>query len=101
MIEETIRAAGLEVRYLPLYSPDFNPIEFNFSVLQAWMRHNYCELRAQFEGEFGLFLAHAIEVSGCNRFAKEHFRHNAGGYIFEGNYEACQRELEHWANQID
>ena len=101
VIEEAIQAAGLKVRYLPPYSPDFNPIELTFSVLKAWMRRNYRELRAQFEGEFGLFLAHAIEVSGCDRFAKEHFRHSAGGYLFEGDYEACQRELEHWANQID
>lgn len=30
--------AGAEVRYLPAYSPDLNPIERMFSKLKAWLR---------------------------------------------------------------
>ena len=37
-VERLIRAAGAEVRYLPAYSPDFNPIEKMFSKLKAWLR---------------------------------------------------------------
>jgi transposase len=33
-----IAAAGAEVRYLPAYSPDLNPIERLFSKLKAWLR---------------------------------------------------------------
>jgi len=33
-----IAAAGAEVRYLPPYSPDLNPIERLFSKLKAWLR---------------------------------------------------------------
>jgi transposase len=33
-----IRAAGAEVRYLPAYSPDLNPIEKMFSKLKALLR---------------------------------------------------------------
>jgi transposase len=33
-----IAAAGAEVRYLPAYSPDLNPIEQLFSKLKAWLR---------------------------------------------------------------
>lgn len=33
-----IEAAGCEVRFLPAYSPDFNPIELAFSKLKAHLR---------------------------------------------------------------
>jgi len=34
-IVEAIREYGYDVRFLPPYSPDFNPIELSFSVLKA------------------------------------------------------------------
>ena len=37
-VERLIRSAGAEVRYLPAYSPDLNPIERLFSKLKAWLR---------------------------------------------------------------
>ena len=37
-VERLIRAAGAEVRYLPAYSPDLNPIEKLFSKLKAALR---------------------------------------------------------------
>ena len=37
-IEELIKAAGAELRYLPPYSPDMNPIEKAFSKLKAYLR---------------------------------------------------------------
>ena len=37
-IEELIKAAGAELRYLPPYSPDMNPIEKAFSKLKAFLR---------------------------------------------------------------
>jgi transposase len=37
-IERLIKAAGAEVRYLPAYSPDLNPIEKMFSKLKAHLR---------------------------------------------------------------
>jgi transposase len=33
-----IEAAGCQVRFLPTYSPDFNPIELVFSRLKAHLR---------------------------------------------------------------
>ena len=35
---ETIGAAGAELRFLPPYSPDFNPIELAFSKLKAFLK---------------------------------------------------------------
>jgi len=37
-IREAIEAAGAELRYLPSYSPDFNPIEQFFAKLKALLR---------------------------------------------------------------
>ena len=92
-IEEAIRAHGCEVRFLPPYSPDFNPIELSFSVLNAWARRYYQHIWATFEGTFGDFLRYAVPRSRCDRFAKEHFGHSAGGYIFEADIRAFERQL--------
>ena len=37
-IRQAIEAAGAELRFLPPYSPDFNPIEMAFSKLKALLR---------------------------------------------------------------
>jgi transposase len=37
-IREAIEAADAELRYLPAYSPDFNPIEQFFAKLKALLR---------------------------------------------------------------
>jgi len=37
-VEQLIKCAGAEMRYLPPYSPDMNPIEKAFSKLKAYLR---------------------------------------------------------------
>ena len=37
-VREAIEAAGARIRYLPAYSPDFNPIEQAFAKLKALLR---------------------------------------------------------------
>jgi transposase len=37
-VEQLIKAAGAELRYLPPYSPDMNPIEKAYSKLKAYLR---------------------------------------------------------------
>ena len=37
-VEQLIRASGAELRYLPPYSPDMNPIEKAYSKLKAFLR---------------------------------------------------------------
>jgi transposase len=37
-VREAIEAAGATIRFLPPYSPDFNPIEKAFSKLKAHLR---------------------------------------------------------------
>ena len=37
-VRRAIQAAGAELRFLPPYSPDFNPIEMAFSKLKALLK---------------------------------------------------------------
>lgn len=37
-VRQAITAAGAELRFLPPYSPDFNPIENVFAKVKAWLR---------------------------------------------------------------
>lgn len=88
------------VRFLPPYSPDFSPIELTFGLLKAWMRRHWRGLQSTFRGDFIGFLRHAIEASECDRFAREHFKHSAAGYMFDGDYERYCRELEDYSNTL-
>ncbi len=81
-IQELIRSRGCEVRYLPPYSPDYNPIELTFSVLKTWVRRYFQEIWPHFDGNFGAFLRFAVARSRCDQFPKQHFRH-AGQYALE------------------
>lgn len=38
VVRQTIEASGAELRFLPPYSPDFNPIEMAFAKLKAWLQ---------------------------------------------------------------
>ena len=93
-IQEAIEAVGCEVKYLPPYSPDFNPIELSFSVLKAWVRRYFQEMWPLFAGDFGEFLRYAIQRSRCDRFVVKHFKHSTyGRLIFEADMQAFNREL--------
>src|SRR5215470_165525 len=37
-VRQAIEAAGAQLRFLPPYSPDFNPIELAFAKLKAFLR---------------------------------------------------------------
>jgi transposase len=61
---------GVLLKFLLLYSLDFNPIEATFKDLKAWIKRNY-RLAADFE-DFSNFLEFAIsQCKGKN--AKQHF----------------------------
>ena len=67
--------------------------------MKAWIRRYFDQLWPTFEGNFGEFLRYAVARSRCDRFAREHFRHSAGGYIFEADIRALEAQLE--ANIIE
>jgi transposase len=94
-VAEVVEAAGHLIRYLPPYSPDYNPIELTFSVIKAWMKRNWVFLR-QSCSSYGEFLELAIKESRCDQFTRKHFKH-AGGegvYIEEAELERFIRYME-------
>ena len=92
-IIEAIQVKGCLIKYLLLYSPDYNLIEVIFSVLKAWMRRHFKAFRYVFQDDFKGFLRYIIKNSRCDRFAVEYFRYSATGYIFDGEIEVFERGL--------
>ena len=43
-IQHVVEKVGLLLKFLPSYSPDFNPIELLFNVLKAWIRRHFKRL---------------------------------------------------------
>jgi len=83
-VRQLCRRAGVELAYLPPYSPDFNPIEISFFILKAWIRNNI-QLAPSFS-DFGQFLEYAIEFSNAGQYAKEHFNHCGYIHYFEEHF---------------
>ena len=50
-IWEMIEARGSRLIYLPVYSPDLNPIEEAFSSIKAWLRANRDYVLGEIEGD--------------------------------------------------
>ena len=93
-IANAIRAKDYLVRFLPLYSPEYSPIELTFNILKAWVRRRFQDLWPSFEGSFDNFLLMCVRRSRCDRFTETYFRHSgAGGYIFRGDIKKFERGL--------
>ena len=56
--QELYKQAGVILKFLPLYSPDFNPIKVIFKDLKAWIKRNYA-LASDFKS-FNIFLEFVI-----------------------------------------
>jgi transposase len=69
-VEEAIRAGGASLRYLPQYSPDFNPIELVFHPLKAFLRKVGERTIHGLERRVGSFIR-ALSPSECMAY----FRH--------------------------
>ena len=78
-------AAGVQVEYLPPYSPDFNPIETSFSLLKAYIRRHTDEAALwASSGMFGEFLDSAVRsqigaYDASNLFHKARIRRRENG----------------------
>jgi transposase len=69
-VEEAIQARGAELRYLPQYSPEFNPIELVFHPLKTLLRKAAERTIKGLERRVGSFIR-ALDPSECVRY----FRH--------------------------
>lgn len=67
-----IEAAGCQVRFLPTYSPDFNPIEQAFSQLKGRLR------RAEARSVAAIFAATADAYPALTADHARHYYRNAG-----------------------
>jgi transposase len=38
-LKEVVTSKGVKLEFLPPYSPDYNPIEYSFSVLKRQLKH--------------------------------------------------------------
>ena len=69
-VEEAIQAAGAELRYLPPYSPELNPIELVFHPLKVLLRKSAERTIKGLERRVGSFIR-ALDPSECLGY----FRH--------------------------
>jgi transposase len=69
-VQEAIQARGAELRYLPQYSPEFNPIELVFHPLKAFLRKAAERTIAGLERRIRSFIR-ALDPSECVGY----FRH--------------------------
>lgn len=61
LVKQLCIERGVQLEFLPPYSPDLNPIEESFNALKQWVKGNIrmaCVFR-----DFGSFMAHAVEAS--------------------------------------
>ena len=75
-LQELCKEYSVLLKFLPPYSPDFNPIEAIFNDIKAWIKRNY-QLMEDF-ASFKAFLHFAIEQV-CGTHAREHFKE--AGYV--------------------
>ena len=59
-IDEILAERGIQIKYLPPYSPDLNPIENTFHTLKEWLRRHWNEAGAF--NDFEEFLTYALKV---------------------------------------
>ena len=66
-VRETIETAGAELRYLPKYSPDLNPIEPSFATLKAFLRKYAERTENALRRRIGSF-ARRLPAQTCTNF---------------------------------
>ncbi len=67
-LDDIVRKYGACLRYLPPYSPDFNPIELAFSKLKTWLRTAQARTRDSLEEAIQAAAAWITEQDAKNWF---------------------------------
>jgi transposase len=70
-IRQAIEAAGAELRYLPEYSPDLNPIEMPFSKLKGLLRKAAARTVRALRRRIGLFVPRLSAKECANYFTHD------------------------------
>jgi transposase len=70
-----IEAKGCKLEYLPPYSPDFNPIEFSFSVIKKLIKTRHKPRGEETPVEFANLIQDAGMSAITPGIARNQFRH--------------------------
>jgi transposase len=84
-VKELCRERGVELVYLPPYSPHLNPIEMAFHELKEWMRKNR-NMGYDLEEDFEVFIHLAMGAICSSATARRYFRSCGYGEI-DADYE--------------
>jgi transposase len=96
---EVCTAAGVQIEYLPPYSPDLNPIETSFALLKAYIRRHTEEAQLWASSDqFGEFLNNAVR-SQMAAFSARRLYSNSGIQYHENGY--CVGEIDESDNSED
>jgi transposase len=79
-LQQLCDKAGVLLKFLPPYSPDYNPIEATFKDLKTWIKRNY-KLAKDFE-DFSNFLDFAVQQA-CGGGAGKRGHFQTAGYIVD------------------
>jgi transposase len=75
-MRDLIEDRGCKLEFLPLYSPDYNPIEFSFSVIKSTLKSSVYQLaRNENIEELAAKLKEAIADKITPEVTKSHFQH--------------------------
>jgi transposase len=70
-----IEAKNCKLEFLPPYSPDFNPIEYSFSVIKSALKGNYQLQSDEDFDQMALRIKQAIREKITPQIAANQFRH--------------------------
>ena len=74
-IKKLLYESGIKLEYLPPYSPDFNPIEYSFSVIKKAMQRYRCTGSDESLIEFAEKVIEIAKISITHEVARNQFRH--------------------------
>jgi transposase len=70
-----VEAKGCKLEYLPPYSPDYNPIEYSFSVLKRIVKKMFQTRGNETPEEFAEIVLEAAMTAITPAIARNQFRH--------------------------
>jgi transposase len=74
-VRSLIEKKGCKLLYLPAYSPDYNPIEYSFSVIKAALRNEFQVKGNESVEELAEIAIKAAENAVTKEIARNQFRH--------------------------
>ena len=74
-VKAMVEARGCKLEYLPPYSPDFNPIEYSFSVLKKVVKNQFQTQGYESPKQFAQLVLDAAMTAVTPAIARNQFSH--------------------------